>query len=209
MFHTLETMLTSSVHVLPLEVFVFIGSVIEEIVAPIPSPAVMLIAGSVSEMQGRGLWALALLAVIGAIGKTAGASVVYMVADKAEDLLMSSCGKFFKLSKDDVEKLGSKLGNGMRDYVVMTFLRAMPVMPSIVISAGSGLLKLPLRLFLISTFLGTIIRDGFYLYAGYAGATFLMSLVEQSSAIEKGVQIGIAIAAVLGIGFWLYKKRTR
>lgn len=206
MFHTLENILMSYANTLPLEVFAFIGSMVEEIAAPIPSPTVMLLVGSAAEVQGSGVWGLLPLALIGAAGKTVGAIVVYMVADKAEDFFTNTCGRFFKISKDDIEGLGKKLGNGARDYILLTFLRALPIMPSVILSAGSGLLKLPLRLFVVSTFFGTIVRDFFYLYVGYLGSSALISLVDQSEHAEKYVEIGIVAIAVFAVGLWLYRR---
>ena len=193
MFVHLETLLTALVSSLPLEIFVFVASIVEEVVAPIPSPAVMLVAGATAQAQEKILLALVPLALIGALGKTLGALVVYIISDKAEDLVMHKFAKFFNVTKNDVEKFGSKLGHGIRDYFFMTFLRALPVMPSVVLSVGSGLLKVPLPLFIISTFLGTIVRDGFYLYAGYVGTTVLLSFINQTGNIETFVEVGAGL----------------
>ena len=45
MFHTLEQTLLSYADKLPLEIFLFIGSIVEEVIAPIPSPFVPVAAG--------------------------------------------------------------------------------------------------------------------------------------------------------------------
>lgn len=196
MFTYLENILMALVHSLPLEVFVFVASFVEEVVAPIPSPAVMLTAGLSAQIQGRVLLALIPLAVIGALGKTLGALAVYIISDKAEDVVMNKFAKFFNVTHADVEKFGNKLGNGRRDYVLMTLLRALPFIPSVVLSVGSGLLKVPLPLFIISTFLGTIVRDGFYLYAGYVGTTVLLSFINQTGHIETIIEVGVGLVFV-------------
>ncbi len=208
MFTYLENLLMALVHSLPLEAFVFVASFVEEVVAPIPSPAVMLVAGATAQAQGKILLALVSLAVIGALGKTVGALVVYFISDKAEDLVMHRFSKFFNVTKDDVEKFGSRLGNGIRDYFLMTFLRALPFMPSVVLSVGSGLLKVPLPLFIISTFLGTIVRDGFYLYAGYVGTSVLLSFVNQTGHLETFVEVGAGILFVYVCTRIIRKRRN-
>ena len=203
MFSQLETLLISFIHTIPLEAFVFIASIVEEIIAPIPSPTVMIISGSFAEVQGRTVLALIPLALIGAVGKTCGGLVVYFIADKLEYFLMGTFGKFFHVSHEDVQKLGDKLGNGVRDYFLLTFLRALPIMPSVVVSAGSGILKIPLRLFIVTTFLGTIIRDGIYLYAGYIGLQIFKDMLEGTSKIETFIEVVIAIVVII---FLLYRR---
>jgi membrane protein DedA with SNARE-associated domain len=203
MFSALEESIFAYVHTLPLEAFVFVASIIEEIIAPIPSPTVMVLAGSVAQFQERALLALIPLALFGALGKTLGALVVYGIAHKAETFLMRTFGNFFNVSHEDVAKLGSKLGKGYKDYFFLTFLRALPIMPSVVVSAGSGLLKVSLPLFIVSTFLGTIIRDGFYLYAGYVGLEIFTAIIEQSAHIETLIEVVV----VLLVGGWILRRR--
>lgn len=196
MFTYLENLLLELVHSMPLELFVLVASFVEEVVAPIPSPAVMLVAGVATKSQDNMLFVLIPLAIIGAFGKTLGALVVYSIADKAEDLVMNRFAKFFNVTHADVEKLGSKLGKGMRDYFLMTFLRAIPFVPSVVLTVGSGLLKVPLPLFAVSTFLGTIVRDGFYLYAGYVGTTMFLAFISKTDRIETYIQIAVAVVFI-------------
>lgn len=209
MFAQLESILISFANTLPLEVFVFIASFVEEVIAPIPSPTVMLVAGSFARVQDYAFFALVLLALIGAVGKTVGALVVYFITDKGEDFVMEKFGKFFGVTHEDVEKLGKKLGNGVRDYVVLTLLRAFPFMPSVVVSVGGGLLKVPLPLFITSTFLGTILRDGLYLYAGYAGATALFAIINKSSNLETYIEVLVALAVVGFIVYRIYHRNSR
>ena len=42
-----------------------------------------------------------------------------------------------------------------------------PALEKVIISVGCGLLKVRFRLFIISTFIGSIIRDFIYIYLGY------------------------------------------
>lgn len=199
----LEEMLRAYVHILPLEVFVLVASIVEEIIAPIPSPSVMMLAGSFAFIQDYVLWGLLPLAVIGAVGKTIGGLVVYGISDRAEDVIMNTFGKFFGVTHEDIERLGRKLQGGARDYVLLTFLRALPIVPSVILSVGGGVLKVRLPLFIFSTFVGTIFRDGLYLYAGYTGITFFVNLIADAGHIEGYVQIGVVL---LVLGFIAYRK---
>ncbi|HEX4798988.1 MAG TPA: VTT domain-containing protein [Candidatus Paceibacterota bacterium] len=209
MFTTLEEMLLAYAHTLPLEVFAFVASFVEEIIAPIPSPTVMVVTGSFAQMQGYSVFGLLALILMGAFGKVIGAVVVYTIALRAEYFLMNTLGRFFNVSEEDVAKLGSKLGKGTKDYALLTFLRALPIMPSVVVSAGSGILKVSVPLFIVSTFLGTIIRDGFYIYAGYYGAHILQTLIISFGHIETYVEIAVVLFIVGFMARRLMKRSSR
>lgn len=209
MFLNLESTLLGLASTMPLELFAFIASVFEEIVAPIPSPTIMMLTGSFASVQERTLFALLPLAVLGALGKTIGAVVVYTVADKAEDFVMERFGRFFGVSEEDVASFREKIGTGIRGYVMLTLLRSFPFVPSTVVSVGSGLIKVPLPTFTVSTFLGTIVRDGFYLYAGYVGTHVLARIVSHSGNIENYLEIGVVTLALAYLGYKIYKKNTR
>ncbi|MFZ2253122.1 MAG: VTT domain-containing protein [Minisyncoccia bacterium] len=208
MFTYLETVLLSFMKILPLEGFVFVASVIEEIIAPIPSPTVMMLSGSLAQFQGRTLYLLIPLALIGACGKTLGALVVYFLADRFEDVLMRRFGHFFNVSHEDVEAFGKKLGKGSRDYALLTLFRALPFVPSVLVSVGCGVLKVPLPIFITSTFLGTIFRDGFYLYAGFVGTKVLEEFIATSTHVEQYIEIWGALV-VVGILARLYYMRKK
>ncbi len=208
MFIGLETHLLSLVHTLSLPWFVFVASIIEEIIAPIPSPTVMVLAGSVASLQTYGYMGLVFLVCVGALGKTLGALVVYGVAYRAEDFVMNRFGKFFEVTPADIERLSAKIGTGARAYIMLTFLRALPIIPSSLVSVGGGVLKVPIRIFAASAFLGTLVRDGVYLYAGYVGTQALGVFIAQSTHIESYVQYGLAGLCVFSIVFYIYRKKS-
>ncbi len=207
MFTSIETFLYSLAHTLSLEWFVFIASIVEEIIAPIPSPTVMVLAGSAASLQSYGYAGLILLVCIGAVGKTLGALAVYGVAYRAEDFVLRHFGKFFEVTPHDIEQLSAKIGTGARAYFTLTILRALPVMPSSLVSVGGGVLKVPVRIFAVSAFLGTLIRDGLYLYAGYVGTQVLSVFIAQSSQVESLVEYSVGGALILGGLYFVYRKK--
>lgn len=196
MFSYLEAQVLSLASVLPLPLFAALSSFIEEIVAPIPSGPVMLVMGSLAQVQGYSLMMLCGLALVATIGKVLGALVVYVIADKTEDILLGRFAKFFGITHAQIESFGARLGNGWRDYVLLTLLRTLPFVPSVVVSFGAGALKVPLRLFIVATIIGTILRDAFFLYLGYAGIGIAEQLVERFSTIESMLQVLIAVVLV-------------
>lgn len=192
----------------PVTWFVFIGSLLEEVIAPIPSPLVMLLGGSISAGQGSPLLFIGLLALIGAVSKTLGSLLIYVISDKAEDVVIDKFGKFLGVSHTDTEGLGKFFGQGKRDDIAIFLLRAVPVMPTAPVSVIAGLIKIDLKTYLVSTFLGLVVRNLIYLYLGYTSLGALESLSEGFDSLEK---IGYLILAVFAgvVLLWMYRKRRQ
>src|SRR3989344_5164736 len=211
MFANLEAMLIGYANHLPLEIFAVVASFVEGVVAPIPSPAVMIAVGSLASLQARPFYGLIILCLFGAVGKLLGALLVYFLADKLEDIFSGRFAKFFGVTHEDIESFGKRLGKGWKDYIAMIVVRALPIIPSSLVSVGSGVLKIPLRLYIISTLVGTVARDFIYIYFGYAGAAAVGSFLRESTAIESLIQIlaVVAIAALLVFAYYRRKKRSK
>ncbi|MEK7521314.1 MAG: VTT domain-containing protein [Patescibacteria group bacterium] len=208
MFHTLEQTLLSYADKLPLEIFLFIGSIVEEVIAPIPSPFVPVAAGSVSEIQGKAFFFLFWLALFGAVGKLIGAWFLYLAADKAEDVVLGKFGKFLGISHKEVEAVGKHLNHGGRDIIVLTALRALPIMSSTLISLVSGILKVNKKTYTVATLVGTYLRDLLFLYFGYAGLHTFGSLVTGLEDTESKIQ-AIAAVGILIFLVWIFFKRRK
>lgn len=190
----------------PVELFAFIGSFIEELIAPIPSPVVMTVSGTMVAANGSPFWYLFIVAVIAAIGKTIGAIILYFVADKGEDIILSKVGRFIGVTHKQVEHIGDRFQGTPRDYVTLLVIRSTPIIPSAPISLICGLIALPKKLFIISTFFGTIVRDFVYLYIGYTG---IGAAEEIANGIEGASSIITIVMGLIGVGIFgwiLYRK---
>lgn len=190
----------------PIEIFTFAGSFIEEVLAPIPSPIIMTVAGSIALAQEKPMIYLLVLSLIGAAGKTIGALLVYWIADKAEDILVGKLGWIIGVKQTEVEALGKRFKGTWKDIFLLTFLRALPIMPSVIVSVCSGVIKIRMSVYITATIIGTIIRDFFYLYVGYTGIEVLHNLIEGFDSVESVVQAVVALTIVCVIG-WIYWKR--
>ena len=149
----------------PLEIFTIVGTFLEEVIAPIPSPFVLATAGSITKAQARPLVYIILIAILGSASKTLGGWVLYVITDKMEDLFTSKVGKLIGVSKGEIEKIGKYFNGTKRDWVVLFTLRALPIFPSSPISITSGLIKIK-KLFLPQRFRNNN-KKLFYLYVGY------------------------------------------
>lgn len=191
----------SSAKVMPLELFVLITSFLDDIVLPVPAPLVLIIAGSIAKAQNY-IWPyIFFLAVLGAIGKTIASIILYYIGDKGEDVALKRFGKFFGLSHDQIEKIGKKLNKGARDYIFLFLARAIPFIPSVPVSIICGIIKIKMKTYIITTFLGTTVRNIFFLYIGYIGIS-----EHENIAIFLGEGLGgqIMIGGILLFVFLLF-----
>lgn len=191
-----------------LEMFCVVGGFLEEIIAPIPSPLVMMTAGTLAEYQKFGVSYLFWLAFLGSLGKTAGSWIIYAVTIKAEEFVLSRFGGFLGVDRDQIEELSAKLNKGWKDYVILTVLRALPFMPSSVLSVVCGLVKIKSKIFLITTFLGNLLRNLIFLYIGFEGKAAYESLINGLDSAESIAKVVILVLLAGGIG-WVYLNRGK
>ena len=205
MFQQISDFLASLAYVLPLELFVFLGSFIEEIVAPIPSVLITTLAGSLALAAGYG-WAGLLLAALASLGKSLGCAILYIIADKAEDFLLVRLGPTIGISHAEVERVGRFFKGGIRDYLILIVIRALPLSPSLPISVFAGIIKIPFALYNVATFIGNLIRSMMFIAVGYGGFSAYQSLLDRAVSLESMIQIGLVALLVLFIG-WIYYLR--
>ncbi len=191
---------------MPVEVFAFVGAFVEEVIAPVPSPIVMTLSGSLASAEGKVFVFLFWISLIGAVGKTLGGLVLYVITDKAEDILATRFGKMLGITHKEIENIGERIDKGMRDDIVLLVLRSLPVVPSAPISVVCGLIKMDLKTFTWATFVGTFIRNMFYLVVGFSGLESYQRYMHGIEGVESIVQI-VIVAAVGGFLVWGYIKR--
>ena len=195
--------------VVPLELFVFIGTCIDEIISPIPAFFVLVPAGVAAHVQEISLWYLAILALISGLARAISGYVLYILADKLEDVIFAKDRKFFGHSHKDIEEYGKKLGtaNSRKSWLLLFFMHALPVFPGTLLSLGSGFIRLPVSIFFSSTLLGSAVSALFFLYLGYAGIQ-TATIVSHLDATAQIVTITLILAAT-GVLFWRYIKNRR
>jgi membrane protein DedA with SNARE-associated domain len=193
---------------IPLEAFIMLGAFVEEVLAPIPSPFVMTTAGTIAAARGLSISYVVLLAILGSVGKTLGAWVLYFATDKAEDFVLLRFGKFLGVTHEQIEGVGKRFGKGWKDDVTLFFLRTLPILPSAPISVGAGLIKLNVRTYVVSTFLGICIRNMIFLYFGYTGIETYKNIISGFEGAQSLAQVFVFL--VLGaIIAWAYWKRRK
>lgn len=191
--HAAEAWLLGLAQHIPVELFTVIGAAVEEILAPIPSPLVMAVAGSVAKAQNVSYGYIGFLALIGALSKTAASWLVYVIADKAEDVVVGRFGKYLGVTSREIESIGRYFSGGIKDTLILFLARAIPIMPTAPVSIVSGIVKVDRQAYIIGTFLGTLVRSFAYLLLGYVGLASAENLLSGLDSAEKVVQLVMAV----------------
>jgi membrane protein DedA with SNARE-associated domain len=197
---------------------VFLASILEEIIVPIPS--VLVQSGAGLFLLGGQTFALTsffklilLVAFPAALGVAIGSLVVYSLAYYGGMLAIKKYGKYFFINYEKLEKVRISLVAKPSLITSITILRFIPLFPNVLLTAACGLLRIPVKQYLISTFIGIFIRA---LYLGaigwYTGET-LVGLVGIESLLGK---IGTLVLVLAGISVitslfvsYLYKRKNK
>lgn len=206
MLNELIRQLTLLSEKVPVELYAFIGGLIEEIVAPIPSPLIMTTAGGILHLQGRGILALIFISLLAAAGKTLGAWLIYAVADKAEDILTHRFGKWLGITHRDIESIGRYFDKTWKDDVLLIFLRAFPIIPGAPVAVVCGIIKLNLTTYLRSTFIGILLRNLLLGGIGYGGVANYQTIVEALKVAETAGKVFLVILTLAAIGGFYYLR---
>jgi len=208
MFEGIIVWLEQTAQAVPLPIFVMVGGIVEEIIAPIPSPLVSTLAGSITATQQLGIPYLLWICALATLAKTIGAWLFYVLGDKLEDLAVPRFGKYIGVKHEDLERFGGYFKGTWKDAVILLVLRSIPVMPSTPISLVCGILKINLRTFFVATYIGFYIRNFTFMLLGYTGLSAIGSLMEGIDTAETVLKLLLVLMGVAVIG-WLYWKRYK
>jgi len=203
-----EILLLALAQKVPLGLFVIVGSLLEEIIAPIPSPLVMMTAGSIAQVQHRGFDYVVLAGLIAAVSKTFGCWIFYFLADKAEDFITNRFRKIMGFSHQEIERVGELFSGSAKDEVVLAAIRAVPIMPTTPISLACGFIKMNLVKYLRGTFIGNFIRGMLFGYIGYSGLSIFLSMVSGVNTAESWMNV-VLVLLLVGFLAFVYHKRGR
>lgn len=196
--------------IVPLPVFIFLGSFLEEIIAPLPSAVVTTVVGSQLSHSPYPLLYLLVLATIAGGAKTIAAVIYYIFADRVEDLLISKWGRLIGIQPGELERLGTQFSQHIQDEILIFGLRAFPLAPTGVVSLACGVLKIPFRSYVIVTWLGYTVRNCIQLYLAYVGFEFVKSLLADG-VLNIPIQLFFLLsgpALLVGLGLFLKQQST-
>jgi membrane protein DedA with SNARE-associated domain len=191
---------------------VFVGVIIESVIVPIPSPLIIMGAGFVlisPELKFmEALMPILLLIVLpGSIASTLGSFIGYGIGYLGGKPLVERWQRFLGFDWSDVMAMERRFRSG-RVSTSIFLLRALPIFPLSVISAGAGLLRLPIKQFSLWTFYGTLPRCFFLGYLGWAMGETYQSLATGIDKAESIVSVLLLVGVCAGI-VWLRARVRR
>ena len=152
---------------------VFLAALIETIIPPIPTMAVFPTAGYIASQNNLSIPEVVLLGIVGGFGASIGSTVIYLIALKLGRIALLKYLKSVRVSAQKLERV-EKWFQKYGDKAVL-FGRMVPVFREM-ISVPAGLLKMPIKKFLLYTILGscgwgiTMVMVGYF----FGVATFEM-----------------------------------
>lgn len=132
---------------------IFIASIIEEIIAPIPSTLVIMGTSFIilkgATFSPDTLLKLFLNIVLPAsMGVTIDSLFVYAIAYFLGKPFLLRWGKYLGVSWDEIEKAEDEFEKSSSDAIILFIVRAVPIVPSVAISAFCGFVRFDLRKYL-------------------------------------------------------------
>lgn len=195
---------------LPLPLFIFIGSFLEEIITPIPASAILTVSGTLipATLKFKFIYVI-WLSFLSAVGKTAGCYLLYLLAEKIGYVVVDKYGKYFGIKRSDIDTISEKISKGRKDDVGIFLLRALPMVPTAPVSLACGLLKTKKKTYIISTFWGNFVRSIMYLNIGIFGVKALKLFGDRFSSIEIILSIIAFMSLTALIPFLLLRKKVK
>lgn len=194
---------------------VFFLSVVEEIIVPIPSSLPLLAAGFFSlpasgEFLSIFIRAIYFIAIPGALGLSIGALFGYSLAYMGGEALIKKFGKWLGISWSSIEKTRDKFEKSKSDEFIILSLRAIPFIPNLAVSLACGILRYPVKKFILLTFAGTFLRA---LLMGMLGWSLGGAYVIYASRISEfgiyATEIVVTLAFLAVVYFVIRKMAKR
>ncbi|HEX9036412.1 MAG TPA: DedA family protein [Ktedonobacterales bacterium] len=183
--------------------FAFVWLAFESCGVPLPNELVLLLLGSLIEQRHSPLELVA-LALVATAGSLLGATVAYFIGARGGRPLVLRVGRFLRLDERRlaaVEDWFNRSGAFAIGVARITpFVRTVSSFPA-------GVLRLPLRTFLIATSLGSLIWCAALVAVGYLlGADYMIAV----TLIERYTIPAVIVLVALIAGYiWLHQRLSK
>lgn len=193
---------------------VILGGLIEQVVVPIPSPLVPMAAGFL--FVTKQIFSLAVFKEIFlkaafpfAVGSTIGSTMVYLIAWHGGKWLIDRFSKWFSFNWVDVERFHHQYFKGKAtDELLIFVFRAIPLIPSVLVSAVCGAVRIRAFDYYFFTFLGLLVRGMLLGFVGWQSEEALFKIAGGLDKWESALG-GVILLLILSGLFWAYKGRER
>jgi len=188
---------------------VFLGSIIEEIVAPIPS-TIIILGSSFFILEGQPIAFDSILNLIlnvslpAGLGMTLGSLFIYGLCYYIGKPFITKWGKYLAIPWEDIEKTEQKFEEETKDELILYGIRAIPIVPSVAISAFCGIIRYDLKKYMIITFLGSFTRATILGFLGWQFGSVYQEIAGEISFLEE---IVVIIIVITFIGYIMHSRK--
>lgn len=178
---------------------IFFLMILESMIFPVPSEAVMPFAGFLWFSGGMSFWPIVLA---GTAGSIAGSLASYAIGFYGGRAFILRYGNYFFLNEKHLlmtELFFNRFGNK-----AIFISRFIPVVRHL-ISIPAGIGEMPLMRFTLYTTIGASMWNSFLAYVGYV----LGSNWGEIKKYSESVDIFIALGIIAYCGYWLYRQYRR
>lgn len=186
---------------------VVLGVVIETIIVPLPSPLIVMTAGFILIKQGSIfsiIFSALKISIIAGLAQTIGSYLLYYIGFFGGKPIIQKYKKWHGVSWNDIKKFQLKFAKKRKEEVTLFFLRALPIMPLSVVSGVAGIMKIDIKKYTISTFLGVIPRNFVLALCGFFFSGFYEIIAKKIDNAETLMTIII----ILLIGIYMVGQKT-
>jgi membrane protein DedA with SNARE-associated domain len=145
---------------------------------------------------------LLILSCLAAAGRVAGALILYALAGQLEAALLNKNRSILGISHSSITATSKYVNASKHAGIILFLMNALPIFPTAALSVTCGFIKVPLRMFIISTTLGSAVNAFLYMLAAYAG----WQTIQQAENLESATQL-LIVVLLIAAGVWLIRRR--
>lgn len=169
---------------------VIIGVLIEGIIAPIPSPLVLMTAGfvlgEIYPFMGLGsalTKILFLITIPASIASLIGSYFVYGIAYFGGEPVVKRFKGLLGIEWKDILKLKKRFSS--KQNIILVFLRALPIIPLSLVSAAAGFLKIEWKGYGFFSFIGMVPRCFLLAFVGWQFNSVYVQIAQRVEGAEN------------------------
>ena len=195
---------------------IFLASIIEEFIVPIPSTVIqtgggfLFLAGQAFSLSTF-LTLIFKIALPAALGATVGSLFIYGLVFFGGKPFVARYGKYIFLNAEKIDQAHQYVLSHKSLVWAFCLVRFVPVLPSVFVAALAGLIRLPLKTYLLTTMIGMFIRAIYLGAAGWMGGGIFRSLDPQGSLFGMILSFvgAVIVISVLTMVLVFYVKRKK
>lgn len=174
---------------------IFVLMIMESMIVPIPSEAVLPFAGFLVQTGKFNIW---LVLFFASFGSLVGSLISYYMGYYGGDTLVRKCGKYVFLDETDLIKTENWFKK--RGEITIFIARFVPVVRHL-ISIPAGIGKMDLKKFIFYSVAGATLWNGFLIYVG----TLLGKHWDVIQKYNKYISLPVTILIILGLAYFVIK----